>query len=70
MTVEVSGGKITAIQVDFSEDSTSFFNASYKTVSNETINSQAAKVDAVSGAAYSSRGIMNAVANALQTVQA
>lgn len=65
VTVEVSGGKITAIQVDSSEDAPSFFNAAYTMVSNEIISSQTAEVDAVSGATYSSGGIMDAVSNAL-----
>ena len=69
VTVIVSGGKITAVNVDSNEDSPSFFNSAYTTVSSEIISSQSTEVDAVSGATYSSRGIMAAVANALQTAK-
>lgn len=70
VTVVVSGGKITSIHVDSNEDTPSFFDAAYTTVSDEIISSQSAEVDTVSGATYSSRGIMDAVANALQTAKA
>lgn len=69
VTVVVSGGKITAVNADSNEDSPSFFNSAYTTVSSEIINNQSTEVDAVSGATYSSRGIMAAVANALQTAK-
>ena len=69
VTVVVSGGKITTVKVDSNEDSPSFFNSAYTTVSSEIISSQSTEVDAVSGATYSSRGIMAAVANALQTAK-
>lgn len=69
VTVVVSGGKITAIDVNSNEDTPSFFNAAYTKVSSEIISSQSAEVDAVSGATYSSKGIMSAVANALQTAK-
>ncbi len=69
VTVIVSGGKITAVNVDSNEDSPSFFDAAYTAVSSEIISSQSAEVDAVSGATYSSKGIMAAVANALQTAK-
>jgi uncharacterized protein with FMN-binding domain/ferredoxin len=69
VTVIVSGGKITAVNVDSNEDSPNFFNSAYTTVSSEIISSQSTEVDAVSGATYSSKGIMAAVANALQTAK-
>lgn len=69
VTVVVSGGEITQISVDSSEDTPSFFNAAYTAVSDEIIASQSAEVDAVSGATYSSRGIMEAVAKALQSAR-
>lgn len=69
VTVVVAGGKITSVQADSSEDSPNFFNAAYTTVSGEIISSQSANVNAVSGATYSSRGIMEAVADALKTAR-
>ena len=69
VTVVVSGGKISEISVDSNEDTPSFFDAAYTTVSNEIISSQSTEVDAVSGATYSSRGIMSAVADALQSAE-
>lgn len=69
VTVVVSGGKISEITVDSNGDTPSFFNAAYTTVSSEIISSQSTDVDAVSGATYSSRGIMSAVADALQSAK-
>ena len=70
VTVVVSGGKITELSVDSSEDTPNFLDAAYTAVSSEIISSQSADVDAVSGATYSSRGIMQAVTNALQNARA
>ena len=63
--VTVSGGKITAIDiVDASGETTSYF-ASAKGVIGKMLAGQTPNVDAVSGATYSSNGIIQAVQNAL-----
>lgn len=70
VTVVVANGKIQSVTADSNEDTPSFFNAAYPAVSNEIVSSQSAEVDAVSGATYSSRGIMEAVADALKSAKA
>ena len=63
--VTVSGGKITAIDiVDASGETTSYF-ASAKGVIGKMLAGQTPNVDAVSGATYSSNGIIQAVQDAL-----
>lgn len=63
--VTVSGGKITAIDiVDASGETPSYF-ASAKGVISKMLAGQTPNVDAVSGATYSSNGIIQAVQNAL-----
>lgn len=63
--VTVSGGVITDITVLSTGDDAEFFNQAKSTVISEIIAAQSASVDAVSGATFSSNGIMEAVANAL-----
>lgn len=65
VTVTVAEGKITKITVDSHGDTTSYFNDS-KRVIDDIIANQSTDVDAVSGATYSSWGIINAVADALK----
>lgn len=65
VSVIVSGGKITAINVDSYGDDRPFFERAYSGVAQAIVSSQSANVDAVSGATYSSNGIMQAVENAL-----
>lgn len=65
VSVTIKGGKITDISVVSTRDDGRFFNRAYPTVSSEIIDAQNTKVDAVSGATYSSNGIMEAVADAL-----
>lgn len=67
VSVTVTGGKITAVNADSYSDDQRFFDQAYSQVSQEIISSQSADVDAVSGATFSSRGIMQAVANALKS---
>ena len=63
--VTVSGGKIVSIEIlDASGETASYF-ASAKGVIDRIIASQSPNVDAVSGATYSSNGIIQAVQNAL-----
>lgn len=63
--VTISGGKITAIAVtSAAKEDTAFLNKA-KGVISKIISAQSPNVDAVSGATYSSNGIINAVKNAL-----
>ncbi len=70
VSVVVSNGEITAITVDSYGDDKKFFDRAYTSVSQDIISSQSVNVDAVSGATFSSNGIMNAVANALSSAAA
>lgn len=63
--VTVSGGSITSIDVESHSDDSDFFNRAKNTVISEILAEQTTDVQTVSGATYSSRGIMQAVANAL-----
>ena len=63
--VKVSGGSITSIDVESYSDDEQFFSRAKNTVINEIISGQTTDVQTVSGATFSSRGIMQAVANAL-----
>lgn len=66
VSVTVKGGAITGVEVLSYEDDTPYFNRAYKSIVSQMISTQSANVDAVSGATYSSNGIMDAVANALE----
>lgn len=65
VSVVVKNGTITSIKVTDYSDDQQFFSRAETTVINEIIAGQTPDVDAVSGATYSSNGIMEAVANAL-----
>lgn len=65
VSVTVEDGMVTDIQVTKENDTPSYFERA-KTVIEEIINKQSLNVDAVSGATYSSAGILNAVNNALE----
>lgn len=65
VTVTVSVGQITNISVDSYQDDKPYFDSASATIISEIIANQSVDVDAVSGATYSSNGIMEAVANAL-----
>ncbi|HEX3038693.1 MAG TPA: FMN-binding protein [Caproiciproducens sp.] len=67
VSVVVAGGKITEVSVESYQDDDRFFNRAYSEVTQEIISSQSAEVDAVSGATFSSNGIMSAVADALKS---
>lgn len=66
ITVEVtiSGGKITAIDVVSQDDDEPYFSNA-KTLISQVIAKQSTSVDTVSGATYSSKGILVAIKNAL-----
>ena len=63
--VTVSGGKITDVELVATNDDTQYFNRAWTSVTDAIISGQSADVDAVSGATFSSNGIMEAVAAAL-----
>ncbi len=63
--VTVSGGKITDITIVSSDDDEPYFTNARAVVS-RILSAQTTNVDAVSGATYSSKGIMAAVSDALQ----
>lgn len=65
VSVTVSGGKVTDIAVVSQSDTPQFFSQA-QSVLTEITDSQSLDVDAVSGATYSSSGLINAVADALQ----
>lgn len=67
IAVTVSNGMITQIDVKKYVDDEEFFWYAYDGVSEQILSSQSAEgIDTVSGATYSSNGIINAVAKALQ----
>ena len=63
--VTVSGGKITAVDILSASGETGSYFASAQGVVSKVLSSQSPNVDAVSGATYSSNGIIQAVKNAL-----
>ena len=63
--VRVSGGRIASIDVESYSDDEQFFSRASNTVISEIISGQTTDVQTVSGATFSSRGIIQAVANAL-----
>lgn len=65
MSVTVSGGKITKVETVSSQDTPRFYSYAESTVTSEIVSSQSTNVDAVSGATFSCRGIIEAVQNAL-----
>ncbi|MDO4170494.1 MAG: FMN-binding protein [Lachnospiraceae bacterium] len=65
VSVTVKDHKITAIRVLSKQDDSAYFNRASSGVIQSILNKQSLKVDMVSGATYSSRGIIAAVKNAL-----
>lgn len=65
VSVTVESGKITDITVLSYEDDESFFARAEDVIIDEVINAQSLDVACVSGATFSSNGILEAVANAL-----
>ena len=63
--VTIESGKITAIEASSEEEDQWYFEQAEKSVIAEIIASQSCEVDAVSGATYSSKGIMEAAAGAI-----
>ncbi|CUU50486.1 4Fe-4S binding protein [Clostridium beijerinckii] len=65
ISVTVSNGKISSIQAISNEDTSKFYQRAEGTITKSIISKQSTSVDTVSGATYSSKGIMSAVTNAL-----
>ncbi|WP_160685743.1 FMN-binding protein [Clostridium sp. C2-6-12] len=65
VSVTVSNGKIASVQTVSNGDTPQYYNRASGTVIKNIISKQSTSVDTVSGATYSSKGIMSAVANAL-----
>lgn len=65
VSVTVSGGMITAITVGSYQDDQQFFSRAKDTIISEILSAQSINVDTVSGATFSSNGILEAVADAL-----
>jgi uncharacterized protein with FMN-binding domain len=65
VSVTVSNGKIASIENVSNGDTPQYYNRASGTVIKNIISKQSTSVDTVSGATYSSKGIMSAVANAL-----
>jgi len=65
VSVTVANGKITNIETLSYGDDRSYFERALSSVTKSIISKQSTSVDTVSGATYSSKGIMSAVANAL-----
>lgn len=65
VSVTVTGGKIADITIASYQDNEQYFERAESTVISEIIQEQDVNVDAVSGATFSSNGIMEAVADAL-----
>ncbi len=67
--VTVEGGNITAVVLKEHGETEGIYEAAEKGVTAEIIKKQTAEVDAVSGATNTSKGIMDAVADALSTAK-
>ena len=65
ISVTVVSGKISSIKTVSKQDDTSYYNRAESTISKSIISKQSTSVDTVSGATYSSKGIIAAVENAL-----
>lgn len=65
VSVTISGGKITDIQTVSTRDDGKFYNRAFSTIVSSVISNQSSSVSGVSGATYSSNGIMSAVEDAL-----
>ncbi|MBD7910729.1 FMN-binding protein [Clostridium cibarium] len=65
LSVTVSSGKISAIKTISTEDTPKFYQRVENTITSKIISTQSTSVDTVSGATFSSKGIMTAVKDAL-----
>ncbi|WP_309450590.1 4Fe-4S binding protein [Clostridium sp.] len=65
VSVIIAGGKISNIEILSNEDNRAYFDKASGTITKEIISKQSTSVDTVSGATFSSKGIISAVVNAL-----
>ncbi|MDS0526465.1 FMN-binding protein [Clostridium sp. SHJSY1] len=65
VSVTVSGGKITSIETISQEDTPDFYEKAEQTMFKKIVSSQSTDVDTISGATYSSKGIIEATEKAL-----
>jgi len=64
--VTIENDVITNVEVTQHQDDRKWYNRAYDTIRNRILDSQSTDVDLVSGATYTSEGIRDAVANALE----
>jgi len=69
VSIVVKNGKITDITTVSYGDDRPFYSRAFESVSEEIKSSQSTEVDSVSGATFSSNGIMEAVENALKNAK-
>lgn len=69
VSVTVEGGNITKIETISHGDTPKYYERVEGTITNNIISNQSTQVDTISGATYSCRGIMSAVANALSQAE-
>lgn len=65
VSVTVNNGEITDITIKDYMDDTQFFNKAKSSIISRILSTQSINVDAVSGATFSSKGILSAIADAL-----
>ncbi len=65
LTVSVVNGFITAVQIDHFRDTKKYFTRAESKIIDRVLNAQGVNVDTVSGATHSSRGILEAIMDAL-----
>lgn len=68
--VKINDGKIENVDIVSNNETSGFCEKAFETVPAEIIKKQSTDVDTVSGATYSSIGIINAVNNALESAKA
>lgn len=65
VSVTVSGGTITSIEIESYQDDQQYFQRAQSTLISEILSAQSIDVSTISGATFSSNGILEAVADAL-----
>ena len=65
VSVTISGGQITDIETVSTGDDSKYYTRAFSSISSEILSLQDSSVDTVSGATYSSKGIISAVEDAL-----
>lgn len=67
--VKIESGKITSVDVVSHNETPGFYEKAFEKVPAEIVQKQSTDVDTASGATYSSKGIINAVNNALSSAK-